>query len=373
MNGKPFKRGVSWYVRWTDENGQRRKRAFKRHADAQQFLNIEAGRLAEVRQGLRQPNPGDRTFDVLADYYLKNRSALKRSARHDISIIAKHLRPFFGKMLLKNVGVVAVDGFIASRAHLNKKTLANLLTLLISMLNVAVDLGWLSKCPRIRKPKVRIFSRDYRYLRTGDEVRRFLAAAYALNEYVGTFYAVAVYTGLRAGELAGLRWDKVDFEQRLIVVDASFDGPTKAEDVRYVPILDALLPVLRSWRLKVPGNLLFPNQNGAMHQPSARIFQETLHRVLVAAGFQTLKRDGKDARYIRFHDLRHTFASHWVMNGGDIFKLRQVLGHKSVTMTQRYAHLAPSVFAGDHALIASYVPAVDGAKVIPLVHAQAQL
>lgn len=179
MNGKPFKRGTSWYVRWTDEHGHRRKKAFERHTDAQRFLNVETGRLSEVQQGLRQPTPGNRTFDELADYYLENRSTQKRSAHHDISIVRAHLRPFFGKMLLKNVGVAAVDQFIALKGHLNKKTLANLLTLLISMLNVAVDLEWLLKGPRIRKPKVRIFSRDYRYLRTGEEVRRFLVGAKA--------------------------------------------------------------------------------------------------------------------------------------------------------------------------------------------------
>ncbi len=80
---------------------------------------------------------------------------------------------------------------------------------------------------------------------------------------------------------------------------------------------------------------------------SARVFQEIFHRVLDAAGFPKVEKNGKPRRYIVFHDLRHTFASHWVMNGGDIFKLQKILGHKDVTMTMRYSHLSPAAFATD--------------------------
>ena len=51
---------------------------------------------------------------------------------------------------------------------------------------------------------------------------------------------------------------------------------------------------------------------------------------------------------MRFHDLRHTFASQWVLKGGDLFKLQKILGHQSVQMTMRYAHLAPDAFREDY-------------------------
>jgi integrase len=73
---------------------------------------------------------------------------------------------------------------------------------------------------------------------------------------------------------------------------------------------------------------------------------------MVHAARHSLRRPGGklSAVYVRFHDLRHTFASSWVARGGDLFKLQKVLGHKSVTMTQRYAHLQPSAFAADYGL-----------------------
>lgn len=99
---------------------------------------------------------------------------------------------------------------------------------------------------------------------------------------------------------------------------------------------------------------------------SARIFQDVLHRVLERAGFEEEERDGQRRRYITFHGLRHTFASHWMMRGGDLFKLQKILGHKSVQMTQRYAHLAPTAFATDYARLGSAPPTVVG-QLIPLL------
>jgi integrase len=216
------------------------------------------------------------------------------------------------------------------------------------LLNVAKDLGWLIAPPRIRKPRVRIFSTDFRYLRTDDEMHRFLAAAKEEGDPIFALYATALYTGMRAGELAGMQWSDVDLARRLIAVQRSFEGPTKAEDVRYAPILDPLLPILRERHAEAPPRLVFPNEAGAMHDRSARVFQEILHRVLRRAGFPIRRtRRGNERGYIVFHDLRHTFASHWVMKGGDLFKLQKILGHKNVQMTLRYAHLAPHAFAAD--------------------------
>jgi integrase len=202
-------------------------------------------------------------------------------------------------------------------------------------------------------------------------VRRFLDAATQEGELVVAVYVAAVYTGMREGELAGLHWADVDLERRLITVQRSFKGPTKADDVRYVPILDPLLPVLRSWRLRCPGTLVFPNRDGRMHHPSARIFQETLHRVLDLAGFERVNRKGKARPIISFHSLRHTFASHWMMRGGDLFKLQKILGHKSVQMTQRYAHLAPDAFTADFGRLGSRTVAAM-ADVIPLAPPSAE-
>jgi len=101
--------------------------------------------------------------------------------------------------------------------------------------------------------------------------------------------------------------------------------------------------------------IVFPDRAGAMHQPSARVFQENFKQVLHDAAFPPCVRNAHKTGYIRFHDLRHTFVSHWVMNGGDLFKLQQILEHQSTQMTLRYAHLSPTAFAEDRRRFASPV------------------
>jgi len=102
-----------------------------------------------------------------------------------------------------------------------------------------------------------------------------------------------------------------------------------------------------------------------MLHKSDRAFQEVLHRVLVRAGFPKIERKGKTRHYISFHDFRHTFASHWMMSGGDIYKLKDMLGHKSVTMTERYSHLAPQAFAGDYGRLGT-TSIIETAKVFSI-------
>lgn len=151
--------------------------------------------------------------------------------------------------------------------------------------------------------------------------------------------------------------DRIDFGRRLIAVQKSYAGPTKNGETRHLPIVDVLLPSLRSWCMKSGSGLVFTNSAGEMLNRNSIVFQETLHKVLAAGGFER--------GYITFHDLRHTFASHWMMNGGDLFKLQKVLGHKNPKMTLRYAHLAPEAFAADLGRFGAAAEA-EGGRVVSL-------
>lgn len=355
----------NWRVRWLDHAGTRQSSTVATWNEAQQLLRRAQAEADAIRSGERRAPPPKRNFDDLVEYWRTKRMIHKRSQGKDESVLRCHLLPIFRGMPLAAIDVAAIDAFMAARRHLSPKTVTNHVTLLLAMLNCAVDLGWLERVPRVRKPRVHMFSTDYRYLRTDDEVRRFLVAAADDGEDAHILYATAVFTGMRAGELAGLRWSDVDLDRRLITVQRSFLGPTKAGDVRYVPILDTLQPLLRRWRLKAGGcTFVFPSETGTMLQPSARVFQERLQRVLDAAGFPRPADRARERHYICFHSLRHTFASHWVMKGGDLFKLQQILGHKSVQMTMRYAHLQPAAFTEDHGRFSAL--SSRGAEVVEL-------
>ena len=86
---------------------------------------------------------------------------------------------------------------------------------------------------------------------------------------------------------------------------------------------------------------VFPTRDGTVMGRSDRSFQEVFQRCLKRAGLPR----------IRFHDTRHSFAASWMMNGGNIYRLSKILGHSSVTVTERYAHLAPDAFEQDYGLL----------------------
>lgn len=335
-----------WQVRWYDVAGRRQSKTFDTYKEAQQATHQLLAEVNAAKQGLVPAPPPKKTFADLTHQWMTTRALHKRSGGDDASRLRAHLTPAFGKLQLQDITFERIEAFKAERTHLSKQTLRHLLILLGSMLKLARRLGWLLVVPPIDKPSVRINEIDFAYLRTTEEVQRFLRAAKDEGIDTYTLYTTAVYTGMRQGELAALRWECVHLDQGLITVSRSFDGPTKAGDVRFVPIMHVLLPVLRAWRLQCPGPLVFPNAKGEMHQPKDRIFCERFRRVLDAAGFQRPE-SGRRAHYIRFHDLRHTFASHWMMAGGDLFKLQRILGHKTTELTLRYAHLSPAAFMGD--------------------------
>jgi integrase len=356
---KPIKHGHAWRIRWVDETGARRSECFCSFKDAEYALKKYETEVEDIKKGIRLPTLPNKSFADLCNSYLKYRSSQKRNPQDDESIIRVHLKPFFKEMPLTHIGLM-VNEFRLSKQSLNPKTIHNILTLLISMLRFAHEEKWLLSVPTIKKPKIRLINSDFHYLRTPEEINRFLVAAKLETEMAYYLYATAIYTGMRAGELAGLQWSDIDFSKRLITVQRSYNGPTKNGEIRHIPILDVLLPLLIDWRQKTTiHSLVFPNESGFMQQESAYIFQEILHRVLDRAGFCKDMRAGKLKRYIVFHDLRHTFASHWMMNNGNIFKLQKILGHKSHQMTQRYAHLEPAAFVEDYSRFGFLAPKSD--------------
>lgn len=356
---QPKKHGNRWRIRPVDEFGRRRYLSFETKEQAMQALReFQLQFELNKKKGPTSHAAKPETVSDLFDYWLEYRTPLKRNPIDDISIINSRLRPKFGKLKLVDLNVAVVDSYRIEQRHLSPKTISNHLTLLISMLRLAKDMGWVRDVPNIKKPRLPKNPSDYGFLRNQDEVRRFLVAAAMEERSVSMLYFTAVNTGMRAGELAGLRKTDIDFPNRIITVQRSFNNPTKTDEIRRVPILDGLLPQLKQWHLENPLPLMFPNQHGNMHGPSSRIFQEILHRILDRAGFPRGGRRSK--HYIRFHDLRHTFASHWMMNGGDIFKLQRVLGHKSQDMTQRYSHLSPEAFQGDYGRLNFEIPQSSG-------------
>jgi integrase len=332
-----------------DHTGKRRSSVFSDFGDAERTLRAHQNATDEVRRGLRAAPPEDRSFDELATYHETHRLPTKRSAKEDRSILNAHLRPEFGRLVLRQISTKRIDAYASTRAHLAPRTVRNHLALLRTMLKKAVSIGWLNSMPEITMPRVEPDEDEEPPRLTANGVSKLLKAARAIvvaedpHSWVPyVLYATAVYTGLRAGELAGLRWPDVDFERRTIHVKRSYLGKTKTRSsCRHVPVVDALLPVLEDWRQRCPRTelgLLFPNRAGKTRDKHDRVFRETLHYVLDCAGFERPE-NGRRVHVICFHSLRHTFACNWILNGGSLTELVRVLGHTSARMTEHYANV----------------------------------
>ena len=148
---------------------------------------------------------------------------------------------------------------------------------------------------------------------------------------------IALYTGLRRGELIGLKWDCVDLTARMITVKRTYckvaqqiKEETKSKKIRKIPINQLLLHHLENLqRFTSASGYVLP----FIHPDS---YYKEFHKTSRQAG----------VRPIRFHDLRHTFASHFLMGKGDIYDLKNILGHSSVQVTEKYTHLVSTHLVG---------------------------
>ncbi|MEI8348330.1 MAG: site-specific integrase, partial [Pseudomonadota bacterium] len=167
-----------------------------------------------------------------------------------------------------------------------------------------------------------------------NEINQFLVAN--KNDANYYLYVVALNTGMRRGELAGLCWDKVLFNRNLLEVARSRDrdglhDSTKTKTTRFVPMNDLVKIVLNHLFQKrtVGHNFVFTKKNGAAIEVQ-HIYRD----------FKSAMKNAGIEKKIRFHDLRHTFASHFMMKVGRAYDLQKILGHTQFEMTQIYAHVS---------------------------------
>lgn len=168
------------------------------------------------------------------------------------------------------------------------------------------------------------------------------------------FYAIAIYCGLRLGEIWGLRWENIELDgsNPKIHVEHSYNGPPKSDaGFRDVPLFrfprEALLRYKKENGIIRGIGLVFPAYHGGCHckgYPTNWIDRK--QKGQSRKGVRTLA--GID-RNVHVHDLRHTFASHLVMGSWgrtwNLYEVKEVLGHESITTTERYSHLLPDSIA----------------------------
>lgn len=253
--------------------------------------------------------------------------------RRKKSTLRYHLVPAFGSLNLSAITVEKIEAFKARKCRdgLSPKTINNTLTVLNSCLKTAVEWGYLPHPPRIKF--LAALQPDIDFL-TEQEYQQLLASISDPMWY--TMVLIAIKTGLRFGELLALQWDAIDFDQRLItvkrsIVQKSLNTP-KSNRIRYVPLTSDVIQHLQALRNSPGGQFLWVFTRWGDRPLNEKSLHRALQRFLKAAGL----------RHIRWHELRHTFATLLICKGVPLRVLQGLMGHSDIHTTLRYAHLYPN-------------------------------
>lgn len=161
------------------------------------------------------------------------------------------------------------------------------------------------------------------------------------NQWLLDVIRFAVSTGLRQGEIRHLRWSSIAEEAGMLTVKNSSEFTTKSGRERRVPLVGEALGVvsrLRDERADEADGYVFTGVGG-----------EKLNKDYLSKRFRYYRDLAKLPKSIHFHSLRHTFASWFVLRGGDVYRLKEILGHADIKTTMVYAHLKPEALTKEMA------------------------
>ena len=315
-----FEKGGVWWIRYADAEGrERREKAGTKSVALKLYTKRKQGAL-EHRKLPENLRARKTTFAELASDALEYSKAHKLSYRDDKSRM-KRLTDWIGQREACSISPQEIDRWLVSLgrtpATMNRYR---------ALLSLTYKLG-------IREEKitgnparlVRQRPEDNGRIRwlSPEEERKLQKVIMEKCPHHWPAVQLAIHTGIRRGEQFNLRWENVDIERRQLVIKRTKNGNPK-----YVPLNDAAIDALQAAQKLANGQpWVFLNRYGGRLTTGRDWFEPAVK----CAGLAGL----------RWHDLRHTFCSRLVQNGVDLRTVQELMGHKGLAMTLRYAHLAP--------------------------------
>lgn len=305
-------------------------KTFDRITDAKEWAQHVETKLREG-SWKSQAEARRHTFAELADAYVAHQKALGTfdpQRAHQV----KFWRDRLGEFLLSRVTVGKIAGLrdalatgdTPSGEPASVGTVNRYLSALSNCLKYGVELEWLEENPvrrvkRPREPQGRV-----RFLEDDERARLLTACRESSDLRLYPLVVLALSTGARRGELLGLRWQDIDLEKRQATLHKTKNRERRAL-VLTGPAFAAIAELRQRRVVGVPW--IFADRRGR------RNFNEYAWREALAAA---------RIEDFRFHDLRHSAASYLAMSGASAVEIRDALGHKTLAMTNRYAHLRES-------------------------------
>ncbi len=275
---------------------------------------IKEGNIPEIKQ------VKNHKFAELAHDYSK--WAERQRVYKTKKIWIRQLVEVFGNLNVKDLDTKTIEQWQSKRLKYNKPATVNrVLACLKHMVNKGVQWEMASEETLKKVRNVKLLEENNERLRflTVEECQNLIGCC---SNHLSPIVTVALHTGMRRGEILGLKWEQVDLNHGFILLDTTKNG-----ERREIPIDGTLEKMFENMPHGVESDYVFTDKDGNPYKSIKRSFGTACKR----AGIHDF----------RFHDLRHTYASQMVMNGIDITTVKDLLGHKSLKMTLRYAHLAP--------------------------------
>jgi integrase len=284
----------------------------------------------------------EKTFREFAmEDYMPFAKTEKKTWKQDLSRLNGRLFDVFGTYSISSITTKDVQMFIGKlKGEMSASSVNRFLSLLARMFNLAIQWGILQVNPCKGIGKAKELKRE-RFL-TKEEIKRLLTALdNSENQIAANAIKLLLFTGTRKNEILTLEWKHVNLKEK------SFYLPmTKNGEPRTVVLNDIAVDVLVKMEgYKVAGNpYVFPSRKGSV---SGHIIDP---KKVFAKVLKEAKIEG-----FRLHDLRHTYASILVNNGVSLYKVKELLGHQDISITQRYSHLQDEALREASGSVASVV------------------
>lgn len=327
----PYKRGKTWWISFTAADGT----YIRRSAGTEDYAAAKAIEQEHRGAAWRQKELGvdpPRTFEEVMIEYLTNASTAQKSFK-TTQYRVKSLQAFFAGRVMNDLSGKDIREYSAARSKAGRSsaTINRELAALSAAINwCVVELEWKLPNPvrgrKLKEPEGRV-----RWITRGevDSLCR-IVRKQRFGDMLEDFIRLAVNTGCRKEEMLGLEWRRVDFANRLIYLDGEH---TKAAKRRSIPLNEGALSALKG-RMAMRAEhcpttpWVFTRKNGARVADPSTGFDNAC----VKAGITDFT----------IHDLRHTCAAWLVSAGVPLIEIRDLLGHSTIQMTEKYAHLAPA-------------------------------
>lgn len=318
-----YKRENVWWMSFTHKGERFRKSAETTDRRTAEKIYLQV--LDEIASGKWDLPPEEvRTFGMLVDTYLEDHSKptkTEKSHRRDAGILRRIREDLGSETPLSFIDVNSVRNWQKRRrgTEVAPATLNKEVSLLSRLFTLAITWGWVERNPCESLPRDKVQNTKERWL-TSDEEERLLDCC---SERLASLVVFALNTGFRRGEILALTWDQVDMQRRTITFWKQKNGGRDT-----VPLNDRAFEVLSDLHgiRSISSSCVFLTANGTPF--SERNITRDFDRAVKKSGIPRL----------RFHDLRHTFATRLVHAGVDLYTVQRLGRWRTLSMVMRYAH-----------------------------------